>query len=64
MLLTKISLGLVCIGLAGTCAAHGLSPYHHAQDLLIPAAAIAAAVAFGAQVEKRFATIWTYPKQR
>ncbi len=64
MLLTKISLGVVCIGLAGTCAAHGWTPFHHSQDLLIPAAAIAAAVAFGAQVEKGFATLCTYFRQR
>jgi hypothetical protein len=64
MLLSKIFFGVVCIGLTGTCVAHGLTPFHHSPDLLIPALAVIAAVTCGAQVEKGFATAYTYFRQR
>jgi uncharacterized membrane protein len=63
MLLSKIFLGLGCIGLAGTCVAHGLTPFHHSLDLLMPALAVIAAVACGTRLEKRFDTLYAYFKQ-
>jgi hypothetical protein len=64
MLLSKIFLGVGCGGLAGTCAAHGLTPFHHSLDLVIHAAVVAAAVAFSAQIGKRSTVLYSYFKQR
>jgi hypothetical protein len=41
-----------------------LTPFHHSLDLLMPALAVIAAVTCGAQVEKGFATAYTYFRQR